>query len=107
MRRLARRLCSHAVAAAAAATLLACATAKAPARRVDDSELTTALRARLAKETRLATFTKVAVDPATGIVTLSGRVASKEDREIAGRLACSVKGVSVVYNELQVQGAIR
>ena len=87
--------------------LLACATAKAPARRVDEAALTAALRAKLAKEARIASVTNVTVDPATGIVTLSGRVASPEDREIAGRLACSVKGVSIVYNELQVRRAIR
>lgn len=103
----ARQCFSHAVAAAAAATLLACTTAKAPALRVDGSALTSALNATLAKEARLARVTKVAVNSATGVVTLSGRVASAEERELAGRLACSVKGVSVVYNELEVQHAVR
>jgi osmotically-inducible protein OsmY len=42
------------------------------------------------------------VNAKTGIVTLSGRVETPEERESAGRLACSVKGVTVVYNQLDV-----
>ena len=96
----------RAAVAAAAMTLLACTTAKAPARRVDGLELTATLKSTLAKETRLARVTKVAVDTATGVVTLSGRVANAEERELAGRLACSVKGVSIVYNEIEVRGGV-
>jgi hypothetical protein len=42
-----------------------------------------------------------------GVVTLAGRVKSTADRENAGRLACSGKGVKVVYDEIQIQARAR
>jgi osmotically-inducible protein OsmY len=45
----------------------------------------------------------VKVNPANGVVTLSGRVATDADREVAGKLASSVKGVAMIYNEIQVE----
>ncbi|HVO50561.1 MAG TPA: BON domain-containing protein [Thermoanaerobaculia bacterium] len=86
----------------AAATLLACSTSRAPQARVDANALATAVKSKLAKDARLANTASVGVNARTGIVTLSGRVRTPEERESAGRLACSAKGVTVVYNQLDV-----
>jgi osmotically-inducible protein OsmY len=97
------RASSVAAALVAAGPLLACASSRTNASRVDVPALESDLRSSLARDARLAAGTSVHVDPATGIVRLSGRVASAEERRRAGRLASSVKGVTIVYNEIEVQ----
>jgi osmotically-inducible protein OsmY len=94
------------MAGAVAATLVACATAKTPAPHVDPVALRKRVADTLARDARVAADTRVDVNSRT-VVILSGRVASKEEREVAGKLACSVEGVSVVYNELKVESTIR
>lgn len=80
----------------------------APGRaRVDDVALRSGVSASLSKDADLARLAKVDVDPSTGVVTLSGSVPTQADREKAGRLACAVKGVGVVYNDLEVRRAKR
>ena len=101
------RILKRGAAAGAAAMLLACATSKAPQARVDAGALATAIKSSLAKDARLAKAASVDVNAKTGIVTLSGRVETPEERESAGRLACSVKGVTVVYNQLDVARGAR
>jgi osmotically-inducible protein OsmY len=66
-----------------------------------------ALKSSLETDTRLPRGASVAVDPQTGIVRLSGSVANAEERVNAGRLVCSVEGVTVVYNELEIRRAAR
>lgn len=92
----------RAAVSAAAAVLLACTTSRAPKANVDADSLATAVKSKLAKDARLANAASVNVNARTGIVTLSGRVGTPEERESAGRLACSAKGVTVVYNQLDV-----
>lgn len=62
-----------------------------------------ALRARFANDARFSKLKGVDVDPRRGVVTLSGRVSTTADRADAGALASSVKGVAIVYNELEVE----
>jgi osmotically-inducible protein OsmY len=95
----------RAAVAAAAAGLLACTSTKAPEMHVDAAALQSSLKVTLAQDARLADVAGVEVDARTGVVTLSGRVETVEDRESAGRLACAVKGVTVVYNEIDVVAA--
>jgi|NGEPerStandDraft_6_1074524.scaffolds.fasta_scaffold29446_1 osmotically-inducible protein OsmY len=69
----------------------------------DTAEMKEALQAKLFRDARFSTVTSVKVNPANGVVTLSGRVATDADREVAGKLASSVKGVAMIYNEIQVE----
>lgn len=96
---------STAIAAVAAAgmSLAACQTSKTPAAHVNATDLASAVKARLSNDVRIAGATNVDVDAARGLVTLSGTVPTGKDRENAGRLASSVKGVAVVYNVLEVE----
>jgi osmotically-inducible protein OsmY len=90
-----------------AASLLACSTARPPEARLDGTALESGVKSALARDGRLARATSVDVNPATGVVTLSGRVTSPEERASAGRLASSVEGVKIVYNEIEIQRARR
>jgi osmotically-inducible protein OsmY len=67
----------------------------------DTAEIQKALQMKLAGDARFSRVTNVKVDPANGVVTLSGRVASESEREDVGKLASSVKGVAMIYNEIQ------
>lgn len=107
MRRVAHRLAPIATILVAAASLVACATVQTRAARMDSPALENGVKNALARDGRLADATNVDVNPSTGVVRLSGRVASAEERASAGRLACSVKGVTVVYNEIEIQRARR
>lgn len=103
MRKVGHRLASVAAALVAAAFLAACTTVRTPAARMDSPALENGVKNALARDGHLAEATNVDVNPATGVVRLSGRVASAEERASAGRLACSVEGVTVVYNEIEIQ----
>ncbi len=70
-------------------------------KRVDTDEIKRALQAKLSGDARFSKVSNVKVDPANGIVTLTGRVATEADRDAAGKLVSSVKGVAVIYNEIQ------
>lgn len=81
-------------------------TTPAPVTRADGADIE-ALKAKLAQERRFSKLTKVIVNPSNGVVTLKGQVPSESDRDEAGRLASSVRGVAMIYNELQVETATR
>lgn len=80
-----------------------CSTARPLNAHGDTAEIEEALQAKLFPDARFATVTRVKVNPTNGVVTLSGRVATDADREVAGKLASSVKGVVMIYNEIQVE----
>jgi osmotically-inducible protein OsmY len=48
-------------------------------------------------------LTRVGVDTVNGVVSLTGVVASSEERALAEEVARKVKGVKGVKNNLQVQ----
>lgn len=84
-----------------------CATAaRSPMARADSTDIE-ALRARFARDARFSKLKGVDVDPRRGVVILSGQVATQADRADAGALASSVKGVAIVYNELEVESTPR
>ena len=93
----------------AAAVASGCSTARVNARAVRTArpERAEVLESALASDARLPRGASVAVDPQTGVVRLSGNVANAEERANAGRVACSVQGVTVVYNELEIRRAGR
>jgi osmotically-inducible protein OsmY len=69
---------------------------------VDDTTLTTTVKAQLAAE-KASTLTRVGVDTYNGVVTLTGVVPSAGDRARAEEVTRRVKGVRGVNNNLQIQ----
>ncbi len=107
MKRTIRALCFLAATSVASLGGAGCGTSTpAPVTRANSADIE-ALKAKLARDARFSKLTKVTVNPANGVLTLSGQVPSESDRADAGRLASSVEGVAVIYNELQVETATR
>ena len=78
-------------------------TGKSAGRNIDDASITTAVKAKLAKDERLSTLTTIDVDTNEGVVYLNGAVTSEADRVRAAQLAREVKGVYGVTNNLTVR----
>ena len=66
---------------------------------VDDSVITTKVKALLAEDDFLKSF-KISVETRKGTVQLSGFVASQQAVDKAGQIARGVKGVRSVRNDL-------
>ncbi|MDE2209781.1 MAG: BON domain-containing protein [Betaproteobacteria bacterium] len=74
-----------------------------PAAFVKDSVITTKVKAKLAAE-RLDSLKHIRVDTdASGIVTLSGTVNSRDEEQKAITLARNTEGVKSVMSDLRVQ----
>ena len=87
------------------ATLVACAstpTRESTGEYVDDSVITTKVKALLAEDDFLKSF-QISVETYKGIVQLSGFVNSQKAVDKAGQIARSVKGVKSVKNDLIVK----
>jgi hyperosmotically inducible protein len=69
---------------------------------VDDSVITTKIKALIAEDDFLKSF-QISVETYKGVVQLSGFVNSREAVNKAGHIARSVKGVSSVRNNLIVK----
>jgi osmotically-inducible protein OsmY len=69
---------------------------------VDDSVLTTKVKAEIFNEPSLKTF-EIKVDTFKGVVQLSGFVARPESIAKAGEIARGVKGVKAVRNDILVK----
>ena len=86
-------------------TLVACAstrTHESTGEYVDDSVITTKVKALLAEDNFLKSF-QISVETYKGIVQLSGFVNSQEAVNKAGQIARSVQGVNSVKNNLIVK----
>ena len=70
---------------------------------IDDTNITTAVKAKLAGE-RAVTLTRIGVDTVRGVVHLSGVVDNETERSRAAQLAAQVGGVKSVVNNLQLRG---
>jgi hyperosmotically inducible periplasmic protein len=70
--------------------------------RVDDTVLTTAVKAKLVAD-RAKNMVNVNVDVKDGVVHLRGTVATEADKYEAERLAARTQGVKAVVNELTTQ----
>lgn len=81
-----------------------CAFAQSAGQYVDDSVITTKVKALLAKDDTLKAFA-INVKTYKGIVQLRGFVDSKTTIEKAGKIAGSVEGVKSVKNNLIVKAA--
>jgi hyperosmotically inducible protein len=86
-------------------TFAACAstaTRESTGEYVDDSVITTKVKALLAQDDFLKSF-QISVETYKGRVQLSGFVNSRDAVRKAGEIARSVKGVSSVRNDLTVK----
>ncbi len=86
-------------------TLVACAstrTHESTGEYVDDSVITTKVKALLAEDNFLKSF-QISVETYKGTVQLSGFVNSRETVNKAGEIARSVQGVKSVRNNLIVK----
>ena len=69
---------------------------------MDDTLITTTVKAELAKDVRLGTLTGIEVNTTQGVVTLAGKVHNGEEKVMVEQKVRSVKGVLKVNNELQI-----
>ena len=87
------------------ATFAVCASTRAQestGKYVDDSVITTKVKALLAEDDFLKSF-QISVETYKGTVQLSGFVDSRSAADKAGQIAWSVKGVTSVKNNLTVK----
>jgi len=69
---------------------------------IDDTSITTSVKAKLTAE-KAANFTRIDVDTNNQVVTLNGIVESADQKAKAEQLAREVGGVKSVKNNLQIQ----
>ena len=84
------------------ALLFGCRTNETPEEQVNDLEITTQLKSKLASDIGVSSVTNVSVNSTNGVVTLSGQVDSAEAKAEAAALASAVPKVVRVVNNLQV-----
>jgi len=68
---------------------------------IDDTEITTKIKAAFMAESGLKTL-QISVDTVKGVVTLSGSVEKQSQSDLARSMASAVSGVNKVKNELVV-----
>jgi osmotically-inducible protein OsmY len=85
-----------------AVLLLGCRTNESPEDQVNDLEITTQLKSKLASDVGLSSVTNIAVNSTNGVVTLSGQVDSEGAKSKAEIVARAVPKVVRVVNNLQV-----
>lgn len=69
---------------------------------VDDSTITTSVKAKLVAD-KVANFTRIDVDTTNRVVSLNGVVESPQQKTRAQQIAMEVSGVRRVDNNLQIQ----
>jgi hyperosmotically inducible periplasmic protein len=95
-------LISAALALLLSATGCTSMTGQSAGEYVDDSTITSSVKAKLVGE-KAANLTRIDVDTTNRIVSLSGVVESPEQKKRAEQLASQVSGVRKVDNNLQIQ----
>jgi osmotically-inducible protein OsmY len=83
-------------------TPLLAACGKTVSETIDDPTITTRVKTALLNDPEI-TIARIDVDTFKGVVTLSGRVKSKEEEQKAIDLARKTKGVVDVKSKLQIQ----
>lgn len=81
---------------------LACRTNESPEAQVDDLQITTQVKAKLASDVGASSVTNVSVNSTNGVVTLAGQVDSAELKTKAVSVAQSIPKVVRVVDSLQV-----
>ncbi len=69
---------------------------------VDDTVITTTIKAELAKDIRLATLTGIDVSTTQGVVTITGKVPDSKEKAMVEQKVRNVKGVVKINNELKI-----
>jgi len=69
---------------------------------VDDAKITASVKAKLTAE-KAANFTKIGVETSNNVVSLTGEVDSKDQKEKAEKIAKQVNGVKRVDNKLEIK----
>ena len=93
---------SFAIVLCACMLSLACRTNESPEAQVDDLQITTQIKAKLASDIGPASVTNISVNSTNGIVTLSGQVDSSDVKTKAVTIAKAVPKVVRVVDSLQV-----
>ncbi len=96
---LAALLLAFAVFAAACAGT---STTQSPGAYVDDSVITTKVKAAFVADSKLSAYS-TGVETYNGVVQLSGFVNSQEDIDLSTKVAAAVPGVKAVHNNLLVK----
>lgn len=84
------------------APLLAAACGKTIGETIDDATITTRVKTAFINDPAVGAL-RIDVDTFKGVVTLSGRVKSKEEEQKAIALARTIKGVTDVKSTLQIE----
>jgi hypothetical protein len=79
-----------------------CRTNESPEDQVNDLEITTQLKSKLASDIGVSSVTNISVNSTNGVVTLSGQVDSEAAKSKAVALAKAVPKVVRVVNNLQI-----
>lgn len=79
-----------------------CNTVQSPRAQVDDAQITTQVKSKLASDVNASSLTDISVNTTNGVVTLAGQVGNAETKQRAQTVAASVPGVARVNNNLQV-----
>jgi hyperosmotically inducible protein len=82
--------------------LLALASANCERRSVDDSVITTIVKSKLAVDNETSSA-NINVDTMNGVVTLTGVVTTRANKEQAERIARNTEGVTRVINNITVE----
>jgi len=97
-----RRRVSLFLIAALILPMLLSACGKTVSETIDDATITARVKTALLNDPDIE-FTRIDVDTVKGVVSLSGRVTSKEQQERAIAIARKVNGVRDVKSTLQIQ----
>ena len=69
---------------------------------IDDAKITTTVKAKLAAD-KAANLTRISVETTNNVVSLTGQVDSKDQKERAEKIAKQVNGVKRVNNKLRIK----
>lgn len=84
------------------ALAIGCRTNESPEGQVNDLEIATQIKSKLASDVGVSSVTNIAVNSTNGVVTLSGQVDSDAAKAKAGTVASAIPKVVRVVNNLQV-----
>ena len=82
--------------------LVGCRTDETPRAQVDDLQITTQLKTKLASDIGLSSITNISINSTNGVVTLSGMVDSPDIKSKAESIAKAVPKVVRVVDNLQI-----
>jgi hyperosmotically inducible protein len=82
--------------------LSGCRTNESPEQQVNDLEITTSVKSKLASDVGLSTVPNISVNSTNGVVTLSGQVDTAEQKAKAESIARGTPHVVRVVDNLQL-----